>query len=139
MFPSLRDARIEHAWGGPIDVSPVHLLWFGTLKSVHYGFGFTGNGVGPTELGGRVLADLARRVVSPLTALPIVGGLPPKAFPREPLRFAGGSAIRAVGGSGHGGGGGAAAAVGVALAAVSARCGRWGASVRGVVVVRGAG
>lgn len=27
--------------------------------------------------------------------LPIVGGLPPKRFPPEPLRFAGGSVIRA--------------------------------------------
>jgi glycine/D-amino acid oxidase-like deaminating enzyme len=95
MFPSLRDVRIEHAWGGPIDVSPVHLPWFGTLKSLHYGFGFTGNGVGPTELGGRVLADLARGVSSPLTALPIVGGLPGRSFPPEPLRFVGGSVIRA--------------------------------------------
>jgi glycine/D-amino acid oxidase-like deaminating enzyme len=94
-FPSLRGVRIEHAWGGPIDVSPVHVPWFGTLKSLHYGFGFTGNGVGPSELGGRILADLARGVASPLTALPIVGGRPPKRFPPEPLRFAGGSVIRA--------------------------------------------
>jgi glycine/D-amino acid oxidase-like deaminating enzyme len=95
MLPALRGARIEHAWGGPIDVSPVHLPWFGTLKSLHYGFGFTGNGVGPTELGGRILADLARGASTPLTALPIVGGLPPRRFPPEPARFAGGSLIRA--------------------------------------------
>jgi glycine/D-amino acid oxidase-like deaminating enzyme len=95
MLPALRGVRLAHAWGGPIDVSPVHLPWFGTLKSMHYGFGFTGNGVGPSELGGRILADLARGVSSPLTALPIVGGLPPKRFPPEPLRFAGGSVIRA--------------------------------------------
>ncbi|HEY6760812.1 MAG TPA: FAD-binding oxidoreductase [Baekduia sp.] len=95
MLPTLRGVRIEHAWGGPIDVSPVHLPWFGTLKSLHYGFGFTGNGVGPTELGGRVLADLAGGVSSGLTALPIVGGLPPRSFPPEPARFVGGSVIRA--------------------------------------------
>jgi glycine/D-amino acid oxidase-like deaminating enzyme len=95
MLPALRGVRIEHAWGGPIDVSPVHLPWFGTLKSLHYGFGFTGNGVGPSELGGRILADLARGAATPLTALPIVGDLPPKRFPPEPLRFAGGSVIRA--------------------------------------------
>jgi glycine/D-amino acid oxidase-like deaminating enzyme len=95
MLPALRGTRIEHAWGGPIDVSPVHLPWFGTLASLHYGFGFTGNGVGPSELGGRILADLARGASSPLTALPIVGGLPPRRFPPEPARFAGGSLIRA--------------------------------------------
>jgi len=72
----------------------VHLPWFGTLESVHYGFGFTGNGVGPSHLGGRILADLALDERSDLTRLPLVGGLPPKRFPPEPLRFAGGSLIR---------------------------------------------
>jgi glycine/D-amino acid oxidase-like deaminating enzyme len=95
LLPALRGVRIEHAWGGPIDVSPVHLPWFGTLQRTHYGFGFTGNGVGPAHLGGRILADLARGVATDLTALPIVGGLPPRRFPPEPWRFAGGSAIRA--------------------------------------------
>jgi glycine/D-amino acid oxidase-like deaminating enzyme len=95
LLPALRGARIEHAWGGPIDVSPVHLPWFGTLRSVHYGFGFTGNGVGPSELGGRILADLARGASTELTSLPIVGGLPPRRFPPEPARFLGGSLIRA--------------------------------------------
>jgi glycine/D-amino acid oxidase-like deaminating enzyme len=95
LLPALRGVPIAHAWGGPIDVSPVHLPWFGTFKSLHYGFGFTGNGVGPAHLGGRVLADLAGGVASELTALPIVGGLPPRRFPPEPARFAGGSAIRA--------------------------------------------
>jgi glycine/D-amino acid oxidase-like deaminating enzyme len=95
LLPQLRGRRVEHAWGGPIDVSPVHLPWFGSLQSTHYGFGFTGNGVGPTHLGGRILADLARDERSALTRLPIVGGLPPRRFPPEPFRFVGGSAIRA--------------------------------------------
>jgi glycine/D-amino acid oxidase-like deaminating enzyme len=94
LLPALRGVAIEHAWGGPIDVSPVHLPWFGTLRSTHYGFGFTGNGVGPAHLGGRILADLVSDQRSALTRLPIVGGLPPRRFPPEPLRFAGGSAIR---------------------------------------------
>ena len=56
-----RAARITHAWGGPIDVSPSHLPQIGTLDDgpVHYAFGFTGNGVGPSHLAGRVLAGLA--------------------------------------------------------------------------------
>jgi glycine/D-amino acid oxidase-like deaminating enzyme len=95
LLPALRGVRIAHAWGGPIDVSPVHLPWFGTLRSTHYGFGFTGNGVGPTHFGGRVLADLAGGVASALTRLPLVGGLPPRRFPPEPARFIGGSVIRA--------------------------------------------
>jgi hypothetical protein len=65
------------------------------VQSVHYGFGFTGNGVGPSELGGRILAALSQGRRTELTQLPIVGGLPPKKFPPEPLRFLGGSTIRA--------------------------------------------
>jgi glycine/D-amino acid oxidase-like deaminating enzyme len=94
LLPALAGRRIEHAWGGPIDVSPVHLPWFGTLRATHYGFGFTGNGVGPAWVGGRILADLAMDASSEATALPLVGGLPPKRFPPEPLRFAGGAIIR---------------------------------------------
>jgi glycine/D-amino acid oxidase-like deaminating enzyme len=95
ILPALRGVSIEHAWGGPIDVSPVHLPWFGTLRSTHYGFGFTGNGVGPAELGGRILADLVMDSETENSTLPIVGGLPPKRFPPEPIRFIGGSVIRA--------------------------------------------
>ena len=56
-----RAGAITHAWGGPIDVSPSHLPQIGTLDDgpVHYAFGFTGNGVGPSHLAGRVLAALA--------------------------------------------------------------------------------
>ena len=61
MFPALRGRAMTHAWGGPIDVSPWHLPQIGTLDGapVHYAFGFTGNGVGPSHLAGRVLAALA--------------------------------------------------------------------------------
>ena len=60
-FPALEGRAITHAWGGPIDVSPSHVPQIGTLDDgpVHYAFGFTGNGVGPSHLAGRVLAGLA--------------------------------------------------------------------------------
>ena len=58
-FPQLRGRRVTHAWGGPIDVSPTHLPIFGSRGRVHHGFGFTGNGVGPSYLGGEILARLA--------------------------------------------------------------------------------
>ena len=59
MFPQLEGRAITHAWGGPIDVSPSHLPQIGTLDGapVHYAFGYTGNGVGPSHLAGRILAD----------------------------------------------------------------------------------
>ena len=39
LLPGLADARIERAWGGPIDVSADHLPFFGTVKGkrIHYG------------------------------------------------------------------------------------------------------
>jgi glycine/D-amino acid oxidase-like deaminating enzyme len=58
-FPQTRGREVTHAWGGPIDVSPTHLPIFGSRGRVHHGFGFTGNGVGPTYLGGEILARLA--------------------------------------------------------------------------------
>ena len=63
MFPALAGRAITHAWGGPIDVSPSHLPQIGTLDGapVHYAFGFTGNGVGPSHLAGRILAGAGAR------------------------------------------------------------------------------
>ena len=92
-FPQLRGRRITHAWGGPIDVSPTHLPVFGSRGRVHHGFGFTGNGVGPSYLGGEILARLALDRRDDLTRLALVDP-ERKLMPPEPLRWAGGSLIR---------------------------------------------
>ncbi len=94
MFPQLHGRRITHAWGGPIDVSPTHLPIFGSRGRVHHGFGFTGNGVGPSFLGGEILARLALDRRDHLTGLAIVDP-DRKLMPPEPLRWVGGTAIRA--------------------------------------------
>jgi len=85
-FPSFRDVALEDAWGGPIDVSGTHLPVFGTLRpgNVHYAHGYTGNGVAPAHLAGRVLAALALGRDDPVTRLPLVGSRP-KRFPPEPV------------------------------------------------------
>ncbi len=93
-FPEVSDRRITHAWGGPIDVSPVHLPIFGRHGRTCFGYGFTGNGVGPSHLGGRILADLALERRSELTELAIVDPPGLTRFPPEPLRYLGASAIR---------------------------------------------
>jgi glycine/D-amino acid oxidase-like deaminating enzyme len=93
-FPQLRGRRIEHAWGGPIDVSPTHLPIFGSRGRVHHGFGFTGNGVGPSFLGGEILARLALDRRDELTRLALVDP-ERKLMPPEPFRWLGGMAIRA--------------------------------------------
>jgi glycine/D-amino acid oxidase-like deaminating enzyme len=94
LFPQLAGRRITHAWGGPIDVSPTHLPIFGSRGRVHHGFGFTGNGVGPSYLGGEILARLALDRRDALTRLALVEP-ERKLMPPEPFRWAGGTAIRA--------------------------------------------
>lgn len=96
LFPSLEGRRITHAWGGPIDVSPSHIPQIGTLpgKPVHFGFGFTGNGVGPSNLVGRTLASLATGQADELTRLPLVGADAGAWVPPEPLTWLGGSLVR---------------------------------------------
>ncbi|HYX11594.1 MAG TPA: hypothetical protein VE817_06425, partial [Candidatus Acidoferrum sp.] len=59
--------------------------------------GYSGNGVGPTILGGRILAALAtgRARDDEAANLPIVGdGATPRAFPPEPFRAVGARVFR---------------------------------------------
>ena len=94
-FPGLEGRRVEHAWGGPIDVSPTHLPFAGTVpgKPVHYAVGYTGNGVGPSHLMGRILASLALDRRDEPTRLALVDP-PAVKVPPEPLRYLGGMAVR---------------------------------------------
>ncbi|MEA2418365.1 MAG: hypothetical protein QOE60_571 [Thermoleophilaceae bacterium] len=96
LFPALEGRRITHAWGGPIDVSPSLIPQIGTLpgRPVHFGFGYTGNGVGPTNLVGRTLASLASGQADELTRLPLVGADAGAWVPPEPLTWLGGSVVR---------------------------------------------
>jgi glycine/D-amino acid oxidase-like deaminating enzyme len=97
LFPALADVRIEDARGGPIDISADHLPWFGSIRGrpIHYGHGYSGNGVAPAVVGGRILAARAvERSDDPALALPLAHGRPPRAFPPEPARYAGARLIR---------------------------------------------
>jgi glycine/D-amino acid oxidase-like deaminating enzyme len=92
----LEGRAITHAWGGPIDVSPSHIPQVGTLPGapVHFAFGFTGNGVGPTHLAARALASLALDRRDRYSELPIVGAEAGAWVPPEPLAWLGGSVVR---------------------------------------------
>ena len=93
-FPQLEGRRIDHAWGGPIDVSPNHTPMVGTLDGrVHYAFGYTGNGVGPSRLVGHILASLALDRRDDYSRLPIVEHKEIR-VPPEPFRYIGGTVIR---------------------------------------------
>jgi glycine/D-amino acid oxidase-like deaminating enzyme len=95
LLPGLNAARVEHAWGGPIDVSADHLPVFGTVPGtrIHYGAGYTGNGVGPSWLGGQILASLALGADDEWSRLLLVDRKIRK-LPPEPLNFLGGSVVR---------------------------------------------
>ena len=93
-FPGVAERHIDQAWGGPIDVSPSHLPIVGTLDGrVHYAFGFTGNGVGPSRMVARALCSLALDRRDEHSTLAIVEP-EPQHVPPEPFRYVGGTIVR---------------------------------------------
>ncbi len=94
-FPGLAGKRVTHAWGGPIDASPTHLPFVLPLRRgrAFVAAGYTGNGVGPTNMVGRTLASLALDRRDEAASLAFVD---PRAHhvPPEPFHWIGGEAIR---------------------------------------------
>jgi glycine/D-amino acid oxidase-like deaminating enzyme len=95
LLPGLAEARVERAWGGPIDVSSDHLPFFRTRPDtrIHYGAGYSGHGVGPSWLGGRILASLVLGADDEWTRLPLAARSVP-GLPGEPFRRVGGGLVR---------------------------------------------
>jgi glycine/D-amino acid oxidase-like deaminating enzyme len=94
LFPSFADVPIVDAWGGPIDVSATHLPAFGSVQpNVHYALGYTGNGVAPSHLAGRVIADLITGADTDEVRLPMVNART-RNFPPEPFRSIGAAVVR---------------------------------------------
>jgi glycine/D-amino acid oxidase-like deaminating enzyme len=95
-FPDLRGRRITHAWGGPIDASPTHLPAVTSLprSRAWVAAGYTGNGVGPTNMVGLTLAHLGLDLGGDPTSLAFVDAKMPR-VPPEPFHWIGGEAIRA--------------------------------------------
>jgi glycine/D-amino acid oxidase-like deaminating enzyme len=95
LFPSFAEVPLEDGWGGPIDVSPTHIPTFGSLEpgNLYYALGYTGNGVAPTHLAGKVIADLITGADTDSTRLAMVNPKP-RMFPPEPFRSIGAAVIR---------------------------------------------
>jgi glycine/D-amino acid oxidase-like deaminating enzyme len=95
LLPGLDGVRVERAWGGPIDVSADHLPFFRTKPGtrIHYGAGYSGHGVGPSWLGGQILASLALGADDEWTRSPLAARTVPR-LPPEPLRRVGGGLVR---------------------------------------------
>jgi glycine/D-amino acid oxidase-like deaminating enzyme len=94
-FPDLAGRRVTHAWGGPIDASPTHLPAVTSLprSRAWVAAGYTGNGVGPTNMVGLTLASLALDRTDDPTRLAFVDAKVPR-VPPEPFHWIGGEAIR---------------------------------------------
>jgi glycine/D-amino acid oxidase-like deaminating enzyme len=96
-YPSLGDVPITHDWCGPIDRTPNSLPLFGRLggnRHIVYGVGWSGNGVGPSVVGGKILASLALDRDDDWSRYPLIersGGR----FPPEPIRYVGAHIVRA--------------------------------------------
>lgn len=95
LFPILNDYKVTHRWGGLLGV-PRHwrpFVTFDPRSGLGAAGGYSGEGVGASNLAGRILADLVLGKRSDLTTLAWVGDLPAKWEP-EPLRWLGANAIQ---------------------------------------------
>ena len=58
VFPQLGEARIEHAWGGYVDITMNRAPDFGRLEpDVYYLQGFSGHGIALTAMAGKLVAE----------------------------------------------------------------------------------
>jgi len=96
LLPGLAEAKVEAAWGGPIDVAADHVPSIGTVPGarVHYAVGYSGHGVGPSWLAGRALSSLVLGADDEWSRIPLVNRRAAR-VPPEPFRRIGGGAIRA--------------------------------------------
>jgi len=95
-FPALRDVPITASWNGPSDRSVTGFPFFGSMDGaphISYGFGYSGNGVGPTYMGGQILSSMLLDEDNAWTRSPLTQG-PRGQFPPEPLRYAGSIVVR---------------------------------------------
>jgi putative aminophosphonate oxidoreductase len=95
-YPSLDDVPIVDHWSGPIDRTPDSLPILGHLggrEHLIYGVGWSGNGVGPSFLAGKILSALALGADDEWSRFPLVDRRQ-KHFPPEPVRFLGAHIVR---------------------------------------------
>lgn len=98
LYPTLADVGIAADWRGPATRTATGLPHFGRvpgMPAVVYGHGYTGNGVGPSHLGGKFLASLALGANDEWSDSPMVEDRPAGFLPREPVRYVGGQLVRA--------------------------------------------
>jgi gamma-glutamylputrescine oxidase len=83
VFPQLRDARIEHAWGGYVDITMNRAPDFGRIEpDVYYLQGFSGHGIALTGLAGKLVAEA---IAGTAERFDVFTRLPHREFPGGPL------------------------------------------------------
>ena len=96
IYPMLADVPIAADWCGPIDRTRTGIPIFGHLggrSHIVYGVGFSGNGVAPAVVGGKILASLALGTADEWSGCGLVDGAQGR-FPPEPVRFIGAHVVR---------------------------------------------
>jgi glycine/D-amino acid oxidase-like deaminating enzyme len=96
-YPGWEDGPIASSWTRPIDRTRTGLPFFRPLDGrgdVVVGAGYSGNGVGPSYVGGRILASLALGRKDDWSESGLVRTRP-EGFPPEPVRFVGGKLVKA--------------------------------------------
>jgi len=95
-YPMLHDVAVDNDWAGPIDRTGNSLPIFGHLagcERIVYGVGWSGNGVGPSVVGGKILASLALGRRDEWSQAGLVGAHA-RRFPPEPIRYLGAHVVR---------------------------------------------
>src|SRR6266702_4044277 len=90
LFPVVADAKITHAWGGPLGITRDWCASVTLDRDTGLGWagGYVGDGVATTNLAGRTMADLILGTGSDLTRLPWVNHRS-RQWESEPLRWLG--------------------------------------------------
>jgi putative aminophosphonate oxidoreductase len=95
VYPSFAAIPIVSSWTGPIDRTIDGLPFYHALgrPDLVCGAGYSGNGVAPSVLGGRILASMALGRDDDWARCGLVRP-PPRGLPAEPIRYVGGRVVR---------------------------------------------
>jgi gamma-glutamylputrescine oxidase len=79
LFPQLRDAKIDYAWGGTLSVTVNRLPHIGRLKpNLFFGQGYSGHGISTANFAGKIIAEA---IAGTAERFDVFASLPTHTFP----------------------------------------------------------